>query len=74
MKVLVTGGAGYIGSTVTRLLLDDGHDVTVVDDLSTGHRDAVPAGATQLVIKISAKSQDPNVSSSFYRCGYHVSP
>ncbi len=46
MKVLVTGGAGYIGSTVTRLLLDDGHDVTVVDDLSTGHRDAVPAGAT----------------------------
>ena len=46
MRVLVTGGAGYIGSTVTTLLLDQGHQVTVVDDLSTGHRDAVPAGAT----------------------------
>jgi UDP-glucose 4-epimerase len=46
VKVLVTGGAGYIGSVVTTLLLDEGHDVTVVDDLSTGHRDAVPAGAT----------------------------
>jgi UDP-glucose 4-epimerase len=46
VKVLVTGGAGYIGSTVTTLLLDEGHDVIVVDDLSTGHRDAVPTGAT----------------------------
>jgi UDP-glucose 4-epimerase len=46
VKVLVTGGAGYIGSVVTTLLLSEGHDVTVVDDLSTGHRDAVPAGAT----------------------------
>ena len=46
MRVLVTGGAGYIGSTVTTLLLDQGHEVTVVDDLSTGHRDAVPTGAT----------------------------
>ena len=45
MKVLVTGGAGYIGSVVSTLLLDAGHDVTVVDDLCTGHRDAVPAGA-----------------------------
>jgi len=45
MKVLVTGGAGYIGSVVSTLLLDAGHDVTVVDDLCTGHRDAVPDGA-----------------------------
>jgi UDP-glucose 4-epimerase len=45
VKLLVTGGAGYIGSVVTTLLLDAGHEVTVVDDLSTGHRDAVPAGA-----------------------------
>ena len=45
MKVLVTGGAGYIGSVVSTLLLDAGHEVTVVDDLCTGHRDAVPAGA-----------------------------
>jgi UDP-glucose 4-epimerase len=46
VRVLVTGGAGYIGSAVTTLLLDEGHEVTVIDDLSTGHRDAVPAEAT----------------------------
>jgi UDP-glucose 4-epimerase len=45
MKVLVTGGAGYIGSVLTALLLEAGHAVTVVDDLSTGHADAVPDGA-----------------------------
>jgi UDP-glucose 4-epimerase len=45
MRVLVTGGAGYIGSVVTAALLADGHDVTVLDDLSTGHEDAVPDGA-----------------------------
>ncbi|MBB4931093.1 UDP-glucose 4-epimerase [Lipingzhangella halophila] len=46
MKILVTGGAGYIGSVVTALLLQAGHTVTVLDDLSTGHRDAVPQGAS----------------------------
>lgn len=45
MRVLVAGGAGYIGSVVTRLLLAEGHRVTVLDDLSTGHADAVPDGA-----------------------------
>ena len=45
MRVLVTGGAGYIGSVVTAQLLAEGHDVVVVDDLSTGHADAVPPGA-----------------------------
>src|ERR671921_760450 len=45
MRVLVTGGAGYIGSVVTAALLADDHDVTVLDDLSTGHEDAVPEGA-----------------------------
>jgi UDP-glucose 4-epimerase len=45
MRVLVTGGAGYIGSVVTAQLLADGHEVVVVDDLSTGHADAVPPGA-----------------------------
>src|SRR5215212_5427671 len=45
MRVLVAGGAGYIGSVVTAALLDGGHEVTVLDDLSTGHADAVPSGA-----------------------------
>jgi UDP-glucose 4-epimerase len=46
MRLLVTGGAGYIGSVVAALLADGGHEVVVVDDLSTGHADAVPAAAT----------------------------
>jgi UDP-glucose 4-epimerase len=45
MRVLVTGGAGYIGSVVTAQLLADGHEAIVVDDLSTGYADAVPPGA-----------------------------
>ena len=45
MRLLVTGGAGYIGSVVTARLIADGHHVIVLDDLSTGHADAVPAGA-----------------------------
>ncbi|GAA5193162.1 UDP-glucose 4-epimerase GalE [Rugosimonospora acidiphila] len=44
MKLLVAGGAGYIGGVVTRLLLDAGHEVVVLDDLSTGRRDSVPDG------------------------------
>jgi UDP-glucose 4-epimerase len=46
MRVLVAGGAGYIGSVVTAHLLAEGHEVTVLDDLSTGHADAVVEGAT----------------------------
>ena len=45
MRVLVTGGAGYIGSTAAALLLEAGYEVTVLDDLSTGHEDSVPKGA-----------------------------
>jgi len=41
---MVTGGAGYIGSVCAARLVESGHDVVVLDDLSTGHRDAVPAG------------------------------
>ena len=46
MRVLVTGGAGYIGSTMCDVLVEGGHEVTVFDNLSRGHRDAVPPAAT----------------------------
>ena len=57
MRVLVTGGAGYIGSVVAARLLAEGHEVIVVDDLSTGHADAVPPGAT--FHQMSIASLDP---------------
>ncbi|QCX77121.1 UDP-glucose 4-epimerase [Streptomyces sp. YIM 121038] len=45
-KYLVTGGAGYVGSVVAQHLIEAGHQVTVLDNLATGFREAVPAGAT----------------------------
>jgi UDP-glucose 4-epimerase len=45
VKLLVTGGAGYVGSVCAAHLSEAGHEVVVLDDLSTGHRDAVPDGA-----------------------------
>ncbi|WNV83642.1 UDP-glucose 4-epimerase GalE [Umezawaea sp. Da 62-37] len=45
MKLLVTGGAGYVGSVCAARLVESGHEVVVLDDLSTGHADAVPQAA-----------------------------
>lgn len=44
MKLLVAGGAGFIGSVVSALLVESGHEVVVLDDLSYGHADAIPRG------------------------------
>ncbi len=49
MKLLLTGGAGYIGSVVGAHLLQAGHDVVVLDSLERGHREAVPDGVRLLV-------------------------
>src|SRR3954470_23103863 len=49
MNVLVTGGAGYIGSVVSDELLKAGHRVTVFDNLSHGYAEAVPQGAELIV-------------------------
>jgi UDP-glucose 4-epimerase len=46
VRVLVTGGAGYVGSVSVERLLESGHDVVILDDLSTGHREAVPPTAS----------------------------
>ncbi|HEX2188797.1 MAG TPA: NAD-dependent epimerase/dehydratase family protein, partial [Longimicrobiaceae bacterium] len=49
MRVLVTGGAGYIGSAAAARLVEAGDEVVVFDDLSQGHREAVPPGAELVV-------------------------
>jgi UDP-glucose 4-epimerase len=55
-NILVTGGAGYVGSVCCAQLLEQGHTVTVVDNLSTGHREAVPHGAQLVVADIGDRS------------------
>ena len=52
MKLLVTGGAGYIGSIVSRRLIDGGHDVVVLDSLERGHRAAVATQARLLEVDL----------------------
>ncbi len=56
MKVLVTGGAGYIGATTVRSLLADGHEVVVYDNLSKGHREALPPDVPLLIGDVSRRS------------------
>jgi UDP-glucose 4-epimerase len=57
MNILLTGGAGFIGSHIARAYLKAGHRVVVIDNLSTGCRDNVPAGATFHPLDI----QDPQI-------------
>jgi UDP-glucose 4-epimerase len=57
MKILVTGGAGYIGSVTTRLLVEAGYEVVVIDNLSQGHRSAVQAPARLVVADLGDAEQ-----------------
>jgi len=56
-RILVTGGAGYVGSVCCSQLLERGHQVTVVDDLSTGHAAAVPQGAVLQQVDIGDRAR-----------------
>ncbi|MDV8002704.1 UDP-glucose 4-epimerase GalE [Rhodococcus sp. IEGM 1408] len=58
MKLLVTGGAGYVGGVCATVLLERGHEVVVLDDLSTGNRDGVPEGATLVEGDVAALAAD----------------
>jgi UDP-glucose 4-epimerase len=64
VKLLVTGGAGYVGSVCAARLVEFGHEVVVVDDLSTGHADAVPDGC-RLVQADLADVADPLLAEGF---------
>ncbi|MBU1880795.1 MAG: NAD-dependent epimerase/dehydratase family protein [bacterium] len=61
MKILVTGGAGFIGSHVVGLFLENGHEVVVMDNLTTGFRENVPAGVKLIEMDIT----DPKVDQVF---------
>jgi UDP-glucose 4-epimerase len=62
VRTLVTGGAGFIGSHLTDALLQSGHGVTVVDDLSRGRREHVPAGADFRRLDISTAALEQAVA------------
>lgn len=64
MNILVTGGAGYIGSATAAKLIEEGHKVTVLDSLVTGHIEAVPAGAVFVQADLSDQLAMEQVFSS----------
>jgi UDP-glucose 4-epimerase len=71
--ILVTGGAGFIGSHVARCLLQMGHAVVVLDDLSGGYEDNVPDGATLIVGGITDESLLKKVFSEYrFEYVYHL--
>lgn len=72
MKVLVTGGAGYIGSLMTKMLLDNGHEVMVVDNLSNGKVEAVDSRAEFLELELSDKpSLEVLIKTSSFEAAIH---
>lgn len=68
MKILVTGGAGFIGSHVVDLFLQDGHEVLVLDNLSTGYRENVPDGVRLIEMDIT----DPKIDDVFKKEKFDV--
>ncbi|MGB5454660.1 MAG: NAD-dependent epimerase/dehydratase family protein, partial [Gammaproteobacteria bacterium] len=58
MKALVTGGAGFIGSHIVERLLAEGHEVTVLDDFSTGHRDNLAENAQLDIVEGDVRDFD----------------
>ncbi len=78
MNVLVTGGAGFIGSHVVKLFLKDGHNVTVLDNLSLGKKEAVDKGAKLVIGDISdsqkAKKALQGIDAVIHMAGLIVVP
>ena len=67
MRALITGGAGYIGSTVSNLLLDNGHQVYIIDNLSTGLKKNIPLKATFYKTDIGDKKRIKEIKRSYLK-------
>lgn len=72
MRILVTGGAGFIGSHLTDRLLADGHEVRVLDNLSTGKRENLPAHATLTLVEGDIRDRDAMEAVSGMDAIYHL--
>jgi UDP-glucose 4-epimerase len=68
MKILITGGAGFIGSNIADAYLAQGHEVTVVDDLSSGNKKNLPPQVRLVTMDI----RDPNLSTLFAQTGFDI--
>src|SRR5262245_32393909 len=68
MKILVTGGAGFIASHVVDAYLAQGHDVTVIDDLSSGQKRNVSLKARLVTMDV----RDPNICTIFAQGGFDI--
>jgi UDP-glucose 4-epimerase len=68
MKILVTGGAGFIGSNIVDAYVEQGHEVTIVDDLSTGKKANVNREAKLVTMDV----RDPNISTLFAESRFEV--
>src|SRR5947208_16827827 len=64
MKIFVVGGAGYIGSVCAELLLNEGHEVTIFDNLTEGHRQAVDSRASFIQGELTERAQIQDALSS----------
>ena len=69
MKILVTGGAGYIGGTVAGLLTENGHEAVVFDNLRHGRRELLPAGADFVEGELADRPALENLFASAKRQG-----
>jgi UDP-glucose 4-epimerase len=68
MKILVTGGAGFIASQIVDAYIDQGHEVTILDDLSSGKKENVHPKARLMTLDV----RDPNISTLFSKAGFDV--
>lgn len=72
MRSLVTGGAGFIGSHLAHTLVKEGHEVLVVDDLSSGHRDNVPTGAEFAQVNVTTPEVEQVVTDFAPQAIFHL--